>query len=597
LHALDIAAGLLGLLLLAYFCATARYAVSFGDETSYYAISQRFLAGDSPITDEWHLTQFSYILNMPLYSLYTALTGGTEGIVLFFRLCFAVTDVLFFDFMYISLRRYGAAGLAASFLFCALIPYVMLAYSYITYAVGFMMLTCLLLFRNRRPENRAIPFFAGIAFALAILSEPPLILLYICWAVGTAVLFAVRKTKAKTKTEPTILLPGTFIPVTAACVSVFAGFMIFLYFSGSFQNVKTVLPYLFSGREYNSGTLIQFETLRSVASFFGSPWLIGLCVCFSAAVAVKLFFRRRRAILTVFLLSVCFLAACYIQAAASLLSEGGANLLEFFAVMHNVPLILFAPIPFLLSKKQDGNLLGMLIAGEAFTVPVDLTSRVMLGSGGFLVRVPALLQTAILIKELAADGLRNGNKEKTALHVHGKKAAVSVLAGLCAALCLCWNAPYVWLEGAFKLPDAIQADAPLTETLTAGPMKHLITTPSVAQKYNNVIADLDTILTLSDGPVAVLDAASFAYIYLDRPVASFSVWYKREWSRLTEYWRLPYTQKPEFMYIPFYANGLFDYRTGIQINEQLANLNETCDVEVIRGKAGYIIRVISLFPE
>ncbi len=585
---LNLAAVLFGLLLLGYFCVTARYAVSFADESSLYAVPFRFLLGDSPVTDEWHLSQISYLQNVPLLYLYTALTGGTEGVTLFFRICFALSDTALFGYLFFKLRRFGAAGLAAAFLFCALIPYVMLAYSYITYSVHFLMIVCMLLMIDEKRKRAGTLIAAGIFLALGIMSEPFLIFLYAAWAV-CAVIYALRK-KKNPETEYGFLLDlRVVLFVTAGCLLVLAALIAVLFAAGSFRDLQSALPHLFTGREYNAVSLLNLEGLRSALSFFGKPWIIGLCLCIPASAAVRFLRKNRPAATIAVLFSACgFLAACYIHAGLRLFSAESISVFERFFHTHNAPLLLFAPVPFLLSaEKPEKGLVCMLITGEAFSLLVDLSSRVMIGSGGFLVRVPVILQTAALLRELSAARKQNENETKPR---RPERMAARVCAGLCAVICLSWNLPYIWFEGGCKFPDRYDTAEPLSHTLTYGPMKNLKTTDAVAGRYEATLADMDRILSQTDGAVAVLDAAPYLYLYAKRPCACFSVWYKREWDRLLDYWRLDYTNKPSYIYIPLYSNGLFQHR-GRQISDQLSDVRAAFDCDIVQGEAGYIVKI------
>src|SRR6478609_11255676 len=61
------------------------YGVSHRDEAFYSAMPYSFLIGNQPYLDERTVHQNAGILLMPLYRLYLALAGSTDGIILFNR--------------------------------------------------------------------------------------------------------------------------------------------------------------------------------------------------------------------------------------------------------------------------------------------------------------------------------------------------------------------------------------------------------------------------------------------------------------------------------------------------------------------------------
>jgi hypothetical protein len=74
-------------LALALVCAIERIrsGIDLEDEATYIAIPYRFTLGDRPFVDEINPIQTAGFITRPLVALYTGITGGTDGIVLFLR--------------------------------------------------------------------------------------------------------------------------------------------------------------------------------------------------------------------------------------------------------------------------------------------------------------------------------------------------------------------------------------------------------------------------------------------------------------------------------------------------------------------------------
>ena len=68
----------------------AFYGIASPDESFYLTIPYRIINGDALFVDEWHASQLSsFLLWLPM-KLYISITGGTDGIVLFFRCLFVI---------------------------------------------------------------------------------------------------------------------------------------------------------------------------------------------------------------------------------------------------------------------------------------------------------------------------------------------------------------------------------------------------------------------------------------------------------------------------------------------------------------------------
>lgn len=81
------------------------YGFDWTDESFQLSIAWRYLQGDCPVVEEWHLTQFYSILIVPFVGIYTALSGGTDGILLAGRLVFCMLDLVIAVWTYLALSK------------------------------------------------------------------------------------------------------------------------------------------------------------------------------------------------------------------------------------------------------------------------------------------------------------------------------------------------------------------------------------------------------------------------------------------------------------------------------------------------------------
>ena len=86
----DIAAGICFLITFLYMFISASFDGTISDEAFYISVPVRLMNGDGLFTDEWHLSQLSSVLIYPAVRLFTLITGGTAGIILFIRRIFCI---------------------------------------------------------------------------------------------------------------------------------------------------------------------------------------------------------------------------------------------------------------------------------------------------------------------------------------------------------------------------------------------------------------------------------------------------------------------------------------------------------------------------
>ena len=510
---------------------------------------------------------------------------------------------MYFVYLYSALRRYGAAGLVASFLFCALVPQVFFASSYATASVAAVTVFCNTVFVRKRPNGAVSLTFAGIMLAIGVLSQPFFVIAYFLWAAAAAIWFFAGRARARTAERmPDVMRPKCFLWVSVGCFIVLAAVVAFLACSGAFADLPAVWPYLFTGVEYNSSNLFDVSILKMAVRFFGVPFIAALACCLViSAVMFLLRVKDLRLRAAVFCVSAVCFAACLTYAGWQVFREQSAEEAVFFIQFHNVPLLLFAPVPFLLSEKRERGLVCFTVTGILFSMCTDVSSRTFLGFGGFIVRIPTVLQTAEILKEFWKNRERlrlPAGPGKPAKKIFGRLglAAAAVCAVFCAAVLVQWHGTYIAYETVKKPTEQLflHVKEPLDCELEAGPLKGLCTTRSIGKIYDGFLYDLGRIRDATDGGVMVLDTNTWMYLYLQRPYAAFSSVYENEPERLAAYWRLPYTVKPEYIYVPLYHHNYWIRRDTDMLRDQLEQLREYVDFEEETGKAGIILRVRSV---
>ena len=590
----DLTAVALGVFLCALLLATARSGVGMSDEGYYYTVAHRLLLGERMIADEWNLAQLVHLLNFLPNALYIKLAGGTEGLILFMRYLFIAINTVFYGWVYYKLRARKLWGVLAAFLFAAVIQQTLLAIAYFTSAPMAVLAVWLLLAADNKEKSAPKLLFTGLMTACGVLAEPFLLVIFILWFVLTA-LREKRAAKGRPLTDDYAFLLNrrTFLWVTLGAAAMFVPYMLYLFLSGSFQDVCKVIPFLATGAEYNGENLIDLTKFVMAADLYGLPLMIGMAVCILAAAVLRL--RKKadpRLKRIVFLCGAILLAGAYVHAAVRLTHTADKMVWAAFTQYNNLMLLLFSPVPWLLGEKKQPRVFALWLTGILYSLLVDISSTVILASGGGLLRVALVLQLPGFLPELFPAPQK---KEKKTAPPPAKKKLYLTAVALCGAVAVLWNCAYLAAATVYKPVEKLfeHTPTPLTHEIEKGPFKGLVTTDTIAGIYNDTLADLDTVKALADGrPVTVLDLAPYTYLYMDLPYGAYSAWYEfDEPARLAAYWGLRPAQRPAVIYIPYYSKNEFLPYDEAYLAQKLAGIRQFADGPVTEGRAGYILRV------
>jgi hypothetical protein len=146
------------------------------DEPFYYTIPLRFLKGDRPIIDEWQVSQFYSILLCPFVFLFTAISGSTQGIILYGRIVYCIISFILGIGIFHTIRkrvgRFSALCCALLYLFCA--RGNIMGISYYKMYTYFLIIALILYLQFRDQERLRVQqwFVLGLIQGLAALCMP-----------------------------------------------------------------------------------------------------------------------------------------------------------------------------------------------------------------------------------------------------------------------------------------------------------------------------------------------------------------------------------------------------------------------------------------
>lgn len=159
------------------------YSFTWSDESYYLAVTHRFWLGERMIADEWFTSQLSAPLMLPFYSLFQWITGGNDGVYLYFRLLYWGISTITAVMTYRLLRRQNSIlpSLACSFIYIFYSRANIGGMSYYNMTLTFVLLAVLLIYDqfDRKKPSRVKLYLTGIFLALAIVNTPYLAFPYL----------------------------------------------------------------------------------------------------------------------------------------------------------------------------------------------------------------------------------------------------------------------------------------------------------------------------------------------------------------------------------------------------------------------------------
>ena len=176
-----------------WFCAAALimtlaagvFRIRFGwdwDQSYMLLLAERIAHGKVLFRDLWDLHQTSAILSALAYALYTGVTGGTEGVAVFLRICSLLVQYGISIWSYFVLKRHydRRNAFLTSIVIASFLPRAVQLLEYSTMGVwGALICSLLLLDLWKRPDHPHpyLTFFAaGFFYSVSVFSFPTMIL-------------------------------------------------------------------------------------------------------------------------------------------------------------------------------------------------------------------------------------------------------------------------------------------------------------------------------------------------------------------------------------------------------------------------------------
>ena len=501
----------------------------FNDEPFMVSLGQRLVKGDRFFIDEWNTTQLVGVFYAPVVFLYTTISGGTVGIILFCRLVYVAWWLCVGVVLYRRLRQYGLLSTVAVAFFLLYTPLDEMTLTY-----NAMGLSLLLLFVSYYliDGNIVFDYINGIVLALAVLAYPGLLTVYVVYFIAVLV-----KSIFKIKTDEGIsrmLSWKLFLRITAAAVSIAVVFCIFVFSAGLSSIVESLAAMFSTGADDKKDLFLLLEKLfeKMPIMTIGGPLVI----------AISIFDRNRHRRTSLYMITQVFIFSLTI---IYLIYK---DIYSFNAIM--IPLFFVGLQAFVFVKQRDSVLtlaFGVVGLISSFVWYFSSDTKIPSFSNGFvLINIASLIYLYRLHLESAID------LDKLIL-----KRALPI------ALCFVLVCVQIGAELYIKVRRSYWDELfpALRTTIQVGAAKNLTTCDYYANRYNVVYDDVLEMrrLTGEDRSQKLLSLSLFPSVFLDMDYefGTFSSWtftgnaldFDSLNRKLTKYYEMNPTKVADIIYI------------------------------------------------
>ncbi len=509
------------------------------DESLYLAVPYRMLQGDCFLLQEWHMSQMSYFMLLPLMRLYLLLSPTTDGIALTFRAIYVFFHTLTALFLYWRLRRQDEIAASVTAVLYEIFSYCStMALAYCSMGIGLMLMCCLTLADPTLDGRDGASFFAGLCFAGAVLCCPFLLLLYLlyCLAVLTS---ALREKKRKAP------IPGLSIRrwllFTLACVllaALFFGRIFLLFGTRSIPLLRQVLPFIVVDDEHPARSV--FAILRDFCNAFilfntfFKPFFCG-SVILSALILLDRKREKRRAL--------------YLSAAVGLTLLFALPYLLMYREPNYILFCFHIPgfFAWLLCKKKYRRMMCYAwLPGVVYWLCVSAGSNCGLRTitGISAVNLPgSVLFLTQLLRELLSE-----SEKRSPLRLVADRISAVLTVVLFSVLSV------MLVKSRIDSTPAHAALWEMPETSQVGTTKGLRVSEEERDRYVREHAALAPLRAIPEGNVLYFSADSRHYLADPKRCASCSMWLipidpAATLDRLELYWSLFPDKFPDYVYL------------------------------------------------
>ena len=524
------------------------FCVPFSDDETHYAtVPFRLINGDSLVQHEWHLTQFASLFSYLPVRIWMAIKGSADGIFVFLRCVYLTIHTSVAVLIYRFFKQYGKWAILASMMFYVQITYRIQAISYQSmFAIFLLLLTLCLLSIYQNSSTRSY-VFAGICFGCCCVCNPLFCLVFVLYLLGCALWTKrqviveniiknktsrnqgkgkklTKRQKREQKQQLTNAFPNmenyncffnkkAILWVTFGILIVAVIALVFFFSTGgTIDSIMNNIENLLDSSEYDIASKSVFFKLQQTIYYFsianlGMPWILPL-------IFIVLLFDKNR--------------TSNIHRFAYLTVLSLWTVMFIFGVMRNIEIYLCAiSLPFsvisttcyLLTENKNKTLFYcMYLPCLVATFFHYLAADTLLGAIGVVLAI-SNVAGVFFARDLWRE-MRFVSKDNSATTVN-KESSPVFRSVIIVAFCL-----QILFYGVFYQYGQIYGKD--TPKATYGPYSGLYMSAENYDRYNKTMSDLDYIKKYSSysSPILVVSYSNWMYLHLDRPIATYTTWYR-----------------------------------------------------------------------
>lgn len=507
------------------------------DDAFYLTVPHRLSMGDVLFVDEWHMSQMAGLFTVPLVWLYRTVTGSTDGIMLASRYAYVGFHTVMTLLFYGRVRRHGLAAKAAALSYLLFTPFDIMAISYNTMSMDFILLSGTLL---ATAEKRRHTIAAGVFLAFGVLCCPYFAAAYFLYAacVGVrALVRAVRRPQGEGVWS--VLEPSRLLWLTAGVAAVSAAFLAYVLSTCGVGGLLSNLPYIFSDPEHPAANLIDKLRYGLHTILACHPWF-KLAAGGYLTLLLALMIDRKRGNHRAFYLGI----SCILALAAFAMFYPEANQTYYNAIM--VPLIFPGFTACLLCRDKPRALfVGVFLAGLLYAAAVTLGSNnyfYVIAMACAVANTACFLFLGQLLREMRA------RPDQVAYGPWIRRGAAAAAAVTVSVLLMM----QVWVKATHCFVD-LEPSA-LTCELESGPAQGIRTSERIGAYYGQINGELQYYKGKPAGRILILNKRPWCYLAADpMEYASFSAWMSGEnqaaLDRLDVYFQVNPDKVPDYIYL------------------------------------------------
>lgn len=549
------------------------YPSSFQDESVYVAIPLRLLNGDSLIQEEWHLTQFSSLFSYLPVCLWTLIKGSTEYLFLFLRCVYLILHTAISVLIYGFFRKYGKWAILASLIFFIQSPYYILNISYQSVYVIALLLLSLCLISIYKKQSIVFYILAGICFGCCCVCNPFfcvvfVLYLLVCalWTRRQDIVSSIAKFKTsktdnqkgkkltkKQKREKNQQISNAFpnmenytcfftkeaILWITCGISIIAVVAVGFFFMtcGTLSSIFDNMENLLGSSEYDiASDSIFAKPITTIGFFIEKNFYLPfvLPVLFIALFADK---KRKNNSHRIIYLTFTILWSLLFAFDIYRVSE-----VYVFAV--SLPFYAFSLVCYLLTENRNKTIFYCMFIPCTLGAFIQyLAADTHLGAIGIVLsicNVAGVFFSMDLWKEMRHDS--NNEDETTPAKSKTNKLRLIIIMGFCLQVLIYSVFRMLWYP-------IVTSPVNATEGVYAG----LYMSESEYEKYSKLMDDMNYIKEISreSDPVLIASYNNWMYIQVDRPMATYSTWYRGTLytDQLIKYYKENPEKIPRYVYM------------------------------------------------